>query len=211
MAEQTELEKIQLETAMLDRDEAVERNKQRLAQKAQSERLFKERQRGFAATTASRIKMRDEQCTHRQGGAMSNPMEGNGKSALGVSRMPDGWTKMIKCLVCRGDWFTPHPYFMREDAFPAGFHMPGGIVLEREESKPEVAARLRLYKEDSARFVELLKHAKDKLTPEAAQEMDCGTVHVLTNMKTGVQVYPWRQCDIDFMHRLSLRAQKKAA
>jgi hypothetical protein len=211
MPELSELERIQTETAKLDLDEAIERNKQRLAQKAQSERLFKERQRGFAAAAANRAKMRDEQCNHRQGGSMSNPMEGNGKSALGVTRMPDGWTKVIKCLVCRGDWATPHPYFMRQDSFPVGFHMPGGAITDRLESKGEIAARLALYKDDMERFAQLLKDSKDKLSDEAKQEMDCGTVHTLTNMQTGVQVYPWRQYDVDFMQRLQLRLQKKAA
>lgn len=211
MAEQTELEKIQIETAKLDLDEAKERNKQRLASKALSDRLFQERQRGFAAGAANRVKMRDELCTHRQGGSMSNPMEGNGKSMLGVSRMPDGWTRAIYCPLCRGDWATPHPYFMRKDAFPVGFHMPGGIVVERVETKQEVAARVELYEEDVVRFAEMLKHSKDKLTDEAKQEMDCGNVHILTNMTTGVQVYAWRRYDIEFMQRLRLKLQKKAA
>lgn len=211
MAELTELEKIQLETAKLNLDQARDDNAKRVAEKKQRERVMAERQRGFSAATANRVKMRDEQCAHRQGGSMSNPMEGTGKSALGVNRMPDGWTKLIKCLVCRGDWSTPHPYFMRIDPFPKGFHMPGGIILERAESEASVAARLELYREDVTNFEKLLKHAKDKLTEDAAREMDCGNVHILTNMQTGVQVYPWRQCDTEFMQRLQLRLQKKAA
>jgi len=42
--------------------------------------------------------------------------------------MPDGWTKRIFCIVCHGEWFTPHPYLMRKDPFKAVFHMPGGII-----------------------------------------------------------------------------------
>lgn len=211
MPDISELERIQTETAKLDLEEAKERNKQRTAHKAMSERLFLERQRGFAAGAANRVKMRDELCTHRQGGSMSNPMEGNGKSMLGVTRMPDGWTRAIYCPLCRGDWATPHPYFMRQEAFPAGFHLPGGVIVEKPETKREVDARVALYNEDVVRFAELLKHSKDKLTDEAKQEMDCGNVHILTNMTTGVQVYAWRRYDVDFMQRLQLKLQKKAA
>lgn len=195
MADLTEIEKIQLETARLNLDEARESNAQRIARKAQADRLFKERQRGFAAATANRLKMRDEQCSHKQGGSPNDPLSGTGKSALGVTRMPDGWTKMIKCLVCRGEWFTPHPYNMRIEPFPAGFHMAGGIVLEREETQGQAKRRVAKYHKDAKQFNDMLKHAKDKLTPEAAQEMDCGTTHTLTNQQTGVTVYPWRPCD----------------
>lgn len=203
MEELSELEKIQLETAQLDLDEAKDRNATRIAQKAQSERLFKERQRGFAAATNNRRKMRDEMCSHRQGGSPNNPYEGEGKSALGVTRMPDGWTKMIKCLVCRGEWFTPHPYNMRTDPFPAGFHMAGGVVRDKKETEAQVKKRVEKFHADTEQFNKLLKMAKEKLTDEAKQEMDCGTTHTLTNMETGVVVYPWRPCDTSALSQVA--------
>lgn len=186
----------QAKAAELNLEQLEEDNVARVARKAYRERSNRERQRGFVIAAKNRLEM-FTRCNHRQGGPMNNPFEApeSNKSALNVMRMPDGFTKRISCLVCRGEMFTPHPYLMRKKPFAKGFHMPSGVILEAQETPKEVAQRLRQYAADVELFTKLLKMSKDKITPEAAQEMDCGTVHILTNSETGEQVYPWRPCD----------------
>jgi hypothetical protein len=197
---QAELDAIALETARLNLEEARESNATRTARRVQKKRDFETRQRGFQIATKERKRFSDG-CMHLQGGNMDNPREAKATnpSALNVARMPDGWTRRISCIVCRGEWFTPHPYNMRKTPFPAGFHMPGGIILERAETMSEVKARIAKYEADVEVFERLLKMQKDKSTREASQEMDCGTTHTLTNSETGVVVYPWRPCDASAM------------
>ena len=204
---QEQLDQATLKKALLDLDETVENNARRVAEKAVRSRVNAERQAGFRSARASREAL-SNRCTHRQGGAMNNPYAAKAPnpSALGVMKMPDGWTKRIFCIVCHGEWFTPHPYLMRKDPFKAGFHMPGGIILERDETAVEVRRRVAKYNADVEKFEELLEAAKDKQTPEAAMEMDCGTTHTLTNSETGVVVYPWRPCDAN-----ALAASQQAA
>ena len=193
---QEQLDQATLKKALLDLDETVENNARRVAEKAVRSRVNAERQAGFRSAQASKEAL-FQRCTHRQGGPANNPYEvkATNPSALSVMKMPDGWTKRIFCLVCRGERYTPHPYLMRKEPFKAGFHMPGGIILERDETAGEVRARVKKYYTDVEEFEELLKASKDKSTPEASVEMDCGNTHTLTNSETGVVVYPWRPCD----------------
>lgn len=200
MAEEkmAEIDRIALETAQLNLDEARDANAKRIAEKKIRERVFAERQRGMKSAAKTRAEL-SARCLHNQGGPMNNPYESDGKSALGVLKMPDGWTLMIKCPICRGEWFTPHTNYMRKEPFPARYHMPGGVILEVAETKRAAEIRVAKYHKDVEEFNRLLKEAKRKLTPEAAQVMDCGTTHQLINMETGQEVRAWRACDASAM------------
>ncbi len=184
------------QAALLNLDQLQEENQKRVTTKLHKARVFAERQRNLKIASKTRTEL-FLRCNHRQGGPLNDPFEApeSNKSALNVAKMPDGFTKRVSCLICRGEMYTPHPYFMRKKPFPVGFHMPSGVVLEKAESASDAERRVRQYEADVKLFTKLLKMAKDKITPEAAQEMDCGTVHVLTNSETGEVVYPWRPCD----------------
>jgi len=181
--------------AQLDLDETIDSNNQRQQRKAVMQRANAERQAGFVAGKKGRQKA-FETCTHRQGGIPNQPSKTRAPnpSLLTVMRMPDGFTKVIACSACRGQRATPHPYLRRTDPFPAGFHMPSGVILERAETSQEVKARLKKYAEDTEEFKALLELAQDKLTD--VPEMDCGTTHDLINSETGMKVYPWRPFDV---------------
>src|ERR1039458_176148 len=125
--------------ALLDLDETIESNARRTAEKVVRSRENAVRQAGLRSAAASREEL-FQRCMHRQGGSPNNPYETDesNKSALSVMKMPDGWTKRVFCIVCRGERFTPHPYLMRATPFPEGFYMPGGVILTRDETAAEV-------------------------------------------------------------------------
>jgi hypothetical protein len=56
-------------------------------------------------------------------------------------------------------------------------------------------ARVEKYHADLERFNELVKMSQDKISPEATQEMDCGTTISVYNQETGMPVYRERPCD----------------
>ena len=195
--EQMELEilEAQHKKAMLDLDETIDTNAQRTQQKAVKARVNAERQKGFETVRQSQEE-RFRRCTHRQGGKMNQlDVRQTNQSALMVMKMPDDFTIVISCPVCRGRRVSPHPYLQRKQPFPAGYHVTAtGIILEKAETASEVADRLAKYADDKEEFDALLKMSRDKLVE--VPDMDCGTVHILTNTETGNRVLPWRQSDV---------------
>jgi len=195
--EQMELEILQAqhEKALLDLDETKETSAQRQQQKAQKSRANAERQQGFK-TAQKNQEERFRRCTHRQGGDLNQlDVRETNQSALMVMKMPDDFTVVISCPVCRNKRVSPHPYLQRKTPFPAGYHVTAtGVILERAETKKEVAERIAKYAFAKAEFDGLLKQSRDKLVK--VPDMDCGTVHILTNSETGDRVLPWRQSDV---------------
>lgn len=178
--ERKTLAEVQLETALLELDEARDRNARIKAEKADKSRKNKQRQDQLATDRNTRAALA-EQCNHRQGGSPRNPYQGKGDSALFIAKMPDGFTRVVGCGICRGRWWNPHP------ADGAKAQRPG-------ESADEAKTRVARHKAAGAKFEEMLAKAKDKLSDEAAQEMDCGVTISVTNAE-GVTVIRRRPCD----------------
>ena len=175
-----EILNIELETRLLDLDEARENNQRRLALKADNSRKNAQRQKQLASDVATRNSIA-AQCKHRQGASPSNPYNGKGATALNVARMPDGFTKLIMCSVCKLRVFSPHPANQSEK------QKPGETQADRNQ-------RVKKYKRDVERFKELLDMSKDTLTEESSQEMDCGVTISITD-SDGIPVLPRRPCD----------------
>ncbi len=183
---QAELDAIALETAQLNLEEARDRNARILAEKAEKTRRNQQRQQQLGNHRSTK-KIVSSRCTHRQGGSPGNPMGGKGPSALSVANMPDGFTKLIVCNICPLRLFSPHPRNMSRK--------PRHLTAEaRMETKAEAEARANRYQQELAAFEKLLEMSKDKLTADAAQEMDCGVTFTITN-EDGIPVLPTRPCD----------------
>ena len=195
--EQLELEilEAQHKAALLNLDELLDTNAQRQQAKAVKLRVNEERQRGFKTLRDGR-EVRFMECSHRQGGKLGQlKARDTNQSALMVMKMPDDFTTIIYCLICKVPRVSPHPYLRRTMPFPAGFHVTAtGIVLEKQETPAQVRERLIRFAWDTERFNALLELSRDKLVEVPV--MDCGTVHHLTRSDTGERVYPWRQSDM---------------
>ncbi len=177
---QAELDAIALETAQLNLEEARDRNARIRAEKEDKSRRNKQRQQQLRNDLATR-RILSSRCSHRQGGSPNNPLGGKGATALNVVKMPDGFTKLVMCGVCRLRTFSPHPRNQSEKA-------------RQGETQAEAKARAVKYREDLAAFDKLLAMSKDTLTEEASQEMDCGVTITITN-EDGIPVLPTRPCD----------------
>jgi hypothetical protein len=175
-----ELEKVQLETAQLQLEEQKERNERFKAEKADKSRKNAQRQQQLKSDRANREKI-SAQCKHRQGGTPANPYNGKGATSLNVAKLPDGFTKVIMCTVCRLRCFTPHP-------------ADGSKKQRKGESADQREMRVEKYLAAKETYERLLEQSKDTLTEEAAQEMDCGTYITLVN-EDGANVLPRRPCD----------------
>ncbi|MGA2087004.1 MAG: hypothetical protein ABSG60_15955 [Terracidiphilus sp.] len=176
-----EIKRIDLETKQLDLEEAKERNQRLKNEKADRSRKNRQRQAQLATDRANRKALMAE-CNHRQGGSPKNPYKGKGDSALSVFNMPDGFTKLIKCIICRGECWSPHP-------------ADQATAIREGETAAQRDARVAKYHADLAEFNRLYDLAKDKLSEEAAQEMQCGVTITTTNTETGAPVLRRRPCD----------------
>lgn len=177
-----EIKRVELETAQLNLEEARDRNVRLKHEKADRTRKNEQRQSQLATDRHNRRVLRDKTCSHRQGGSPASPFKGKGDSALNIFNMPDGFTQLVKCVICRGEWWSPHPSDQATAQRP-------------EESAKERDARVAKYKSDLAAFNEIKAKAEDKLTIEAAQPMDCGVTFTTTNTETGAPVLRRRPCD----------------
>ncbi len=177
---QAELDACALETAQLNLEEARDRNARMRAEKEDKSRRNKQRQQQLSNDLATR-RILSSRCGHRQGGSPNNPLGGKGATALNVVKMPDGFTKLVMCSVCRLRVFSPHPRNQSQK-------------VRDKETPAEAKARATKYQEDLAAFDKLLAMSKDTLTEEASQEMDCGVTITITN-GDGIPVLPTRPCD----------------
>jgi hypothetical protein len=202
----------QVKSAELSLEEQEEENQKKVAERKQRKRMIAERQANFRIGRQSKLELM-VRCGHLQGGPQSDPYEGGDdrQSALTVTRMPDGWTRQIYCLICHGQWWTPHPRFMQEEPFKVDSKMPAGIILEKNETANEAKERVAKYYADLAEFNELLKKAKKKLSDEAKLEGDSGTTHTNRLKRSGEQVFAWRACDTWPQVDLKAQAEEQRA
>ena len=178
---QQQIEEMQLEAAKLNLEELRESIAERKANKEVKARQNKQRQTQLLNDLRNR-NLIAAGCNHRQGASPADPYNGKGASALNVASMPDGFTRLVMCGICRLRVFSPHP-------------RNGGTKPRQGETPAQAKARVEKYKEELAAFNKLVEHSKDKLTAEASQMMDCGVTIVTTNEETGAPVLRDRPCD----------------
>lgn len=167
------------ELKLEDAEEAYTVRQQRKA----SDRAKNEaRQKQLAADVETRRRT-IRRCLHRQGGSAKNPLRGKGPTALNVATMPDGFTKVIMCQLCRLRVFNPHP-------------MDGAKKQREGETKEAAAKRVRAFKEAEERFEKYYEMSRDGITEESVQEMECG-VTISVKDGEGLPVYPRRPCDTE--------------
>lgn len=177
---QAEIERVQLETALLNLEQAKIQNAQHVARTEEKKRFNAQRQNQLSIDRHGRIEL-SKRCSHRQGGTPRNPLKGKGPTSLNVVKMPDGFTKMITCSICRLRKFSPFP--------------PDMSTKKKDgETAEQAKKRVAKFHADKKHFDWLLEKAQDGLTPEATQEMDCGVVIKVTDAD-GMPVYRPRPCD----------------
>lgn len=196
-----ELDAINMETAQVSLEQArlkLEQTREEVEQwKAQREqRSEQNRQRQAQLATDREETARTARvCTHRQGGSPRNPYGGKGQSALNSAVMPDGRTTLITCSICRLRVFSPNERDLAKNPRDG-------------ETKEQAAARVKRYLEQRKEFDLLLEQASDKLTPEAAAPMHCGTTFTFMN-GDGQEVLLPRPCD-SYAQGLDNRAGRRA-
>lgn len=177
---QDQIAAVQLETAQLQLERQKEENAQYKARKAEKERQNAQRQEQLSIDRNNRVRTA-ALCTHRQGGTPRNPMKGKGPTALKRIKMPDGFTVLIACSICRLRKYSPHP-------------MNKSPKRKKDESEAQAKARVEKYEADVIEFARLNEEAEDGLTAEATQPMDCGVKFRVTDAD-GRPVYRQRPCD----------------
>lgn len=189
MAEKTmqqQLEEVQLKTAQmnlkiaereLQRFEATERSKS--SQNAQRQAELASKVQGRARVAA--------QCAHRQGASQKNRYKGKGDTTLKKVRMPDGFTVLIHCAICRLAKFSPHPY--DQNLEPQKDFRTGKM-----ETAAEARARVAKWKADTEAFNELLEKSEESKSDEYSSTMDCGNTFEVKDSK-GMPVYRRRPSD----------------
>lgn len=178
--EQERLE-VMLERERLDLDEAKDRNAQRMQMKAANSLKNKQRQAQLQTDLHNRDTI-SAGCSHKQGGSPSNQYGGKGATALKLVYLPDGFTELIMCAICRLRRFSPHPMNQAKKIFE------GENATARD-------ARVAKYRADKDAFDALRELTKDTLTPEAAIPMHCGVTIQTTNLETGMPTMRPRPCD----------------
>lgn len=177
---QAELDRIAVETAQLNLEEAKQRNAMFKAKAENKSRFNAQRQAQLGIDRNGRIQLA-ARCNHRQGATPKNPLKGKGPTSLNVVKMPDGFTLMIMCSICRLRAFSPFP--------------PNQSPKRRKgETQDQADARVEKFHADKKRFDELLEQSQDGLTPEATEHMDCG-VKIKVTDADGMPVYRPRPCD----------------
>jgi hypothetical protein len=152
-----ELQRQILETDLETRRLGLERQKQEneifIQTRDQRERVRKSHQIDLAKEAALREALQ-RACLHRQGGGPEDRYEGDGKSALVLSRVFFSNNFLIQCPRCDLALQRPHP--KRKSTKP----------IFEGETQAQIKERLKLYAEDVARYEGLLREAKgNKLRP----------------------------------------------
>ena len=156
---QAEAAQVALETALIELEEAKERNASFKAARAVRSLQNKQRQGQLRADLTEKADI-IRSCTHRQGGSPGRERKGSGPSALRVVVLPDNRT-LVMCANCPMRVFSPRPDRKNPD--------------RREgETAAQAKNRVKIYMEQMEEFEKLLELAQDQLTPEAANPMHCG-------------------------------------
>lgn len=152
-----ELLDVQLQTARLGLERQKEENQIFVQTREQRNRQNEQRQRSLAAEAANKA-ARQTLCLHRQGGGPDDTFEGDGKSALTLSRIFFANNFLIQCPRCDLALQRPHPALKSKKAR----RLADGTM----ETAEMIAARIRKYNEDMTYYNRLLAEAKgNKLRP----------------------------------------------
>jgi multidrug efflux pump subunit AcrA (membrane-fusion protein) len=150
---QRELLETQLDTARIGRERAQQENDTYHQQQAARGTQNKQRQAILAQEAARREEIQ-RLCLHQQGGGPEDRYEGDGKSALTLSRVFFSNNFLIQCPRCDLALQRPHPKRKSPKAI-----FPG-------ETAAAIKARVELYNADVTRYEDLLKRARsNKLRP----------------------------------------------
>jgi len=176
-----ELKRTQLAEAKL-RLELTKRNLEEF-EAAERERERNKRQTQFQLETETQnLRTTQEQCLHKQGAPCRRPLKGTKESALRLIKLPDGFSMVIHCPICRMKVFSPHP----DDR----------LTARREgETEAQMQARIAKFEADTARFRELLAVVESIEVGGDAVELDTGTEVTFRNARTGNPIYPRRAWD----------------
>jgi hypothetical protein len=157
-----QLAEVNLRRANMELEMTTEQVEQYEAQKAARKAQNAQRQAQLKMdrrTSASNAR----KCTHRQGGSGTDRFYSTGKGHSVLSRviLPDE-RELIMCAVCPLRVFSPREV----DKSPKP---------RANETIEQAKARSRKYRVEREEFDKLIELSKDKLTPEAAAPMHCGT------------------------------------
>lgn len=148
-----EILETQAETARINLERARADNNNYRQQEASHKASNRQRQRGLSAEAQQRDALQ-RSCLHKQGGGPEDRYEGDGKSALVLSRIFLSNNFLIQCPRCDLALQRPHP--KRKSTKP----------LFKGETKEAIEARIELYNEDVTRYEGLLREARsNKLRP----------------------------------------------
>lgn len=170
----------------LQTDRLILQNQQDIATKASRERQTQQRQSQLRGEAQNKVKMRTL-CNHRVGNTMKNRLKGDGKTALKVVKMPDGFTIKVHCMNCIAEWWSPMP----TNKSPKAKFLK---KLGRKETADEVKARIAKYEVDLAEFNAIYERAQDSLSEEQSTAMSPGVIMRVTD-SDGLPVYRERPCD----------------
>jgi hypothetical protein len=181
---QQQIAEAQLEREQILLEQTREQSAAYKAGKFQKARVNAQRQEQLAIDVRNRRAV-SKQCNHRQGGTTRNPYKGKGKTSLNRVLLPDGFSKLIMCSICRLRLFSPFPL----NKTPRPKRTATGV-----ETSAQAAARVRKFHEDEKQFNKLWEDAEDSLTPEASQVMHCGVTFTVTD-PDGMPIMKPRPCD----------------
>jgi len=174
-------EQIEMEAAELRLEETREQVMQRKQEKKVAKLRFEQSQEQIRDAIRQR-KSRFRQCAHRQGGQGRDMLEGRGPTALKEEIMPDGFTKRIRCLVCRFKISSPLP-------------SNKSTKLKPGETEEQRDIRVAKYWEDLKVFEALEKEChQNNLSKDASSPMHPGTTFTVTD-GDGMQIFRPRPSD----------------
>jgi hypothetical protein len=150
---QREILEVQLETAKIALQKTKAEN-QEWFERTESHKISNQQRQAHLRAVEDNRQAIQRLCLHRQGGGPEDRYEGDGKSALTISRVFFSNNFLIQCPRCDLDLQRPHP--KRKSLKPTF----------KGETEDQILARVDKYNEDVTRYELLLKEAKsNKLRP----------------------------------------------
>lgn len=178
--DQKRLDAMVLREAEIRLQETEERIQRFDAQRADAKRMNAQRQEQLAIDLRGR-KSVARQCSHRQGGTPKKPYAGKGDTALKKVTLPDGFSMLIMCAICRLRTFSPHPADQSKK-------------LRKGETPAMAKARVAKWQKDTAEFAKLIEMSEDAKSAEMTEAMECGVTMSVTDAD-GAPVFRRRPCD----------------
>jgi hypothetical protein len=120
-------------------------------------------------------------CSHKQGGTPKKMYAGKGDTALKKVILPDGFSMLIMCSICRLRVFSPHP-------------LDQSNKVRKGETPQQANARVAKWVKDTAEFAHLVEMSDEAKSAEFTEAMDCGITMKVTDAD-GLPVFRRRPCD----------------